>query len=191
MDRRKFIIGAGSLAAGGAAAIGSGAFSRTEATRAVDVAVENDDSAFLGFNLDDSTLENSEYASYENGSLQLHFDENANTSNDGAFGSGTGLNPDSTNYFDNIFQIRNQSQDDVKINIDKSNLDNPDDITFYGASLAGDNYNRDSDWSGQINAGYGVNIGVKIETPDKVDRSWETGYIVVEAYDPADSNTPS
>ena len=46
MDRRKFIIGAGSLAAGGAAAIGSGAFtSATLADRSVSVSVADDANA--------------------------------------------------------------------------------------------------------------------------------------------------
>jgi len=188
MERRKFVIGLGSLAAGGAAATGTGALSQADATRAVDVGVVNDNNAALGLVLNHSSLENTEYASYENGSLQLHFNGNADLSNDGFAGEGDGLNPDSTLDFDNVFQIQNQSQDSLSITIDKSNLDNPGDLTFYGANTAGSNYSPKSDWSGAINAGQGVNIGVRIETPDKVDASWETGYIVIQAEDPSDTN---
>jgi len=194
MERRKFVIGLGSLAAGGAAATGTGALSQAAATRAVDIGVVNDSSAVLGLKNDVSSLENTEYTSYENGSLQLQFGENADLSNDGI--SGDGLNPDSTLDFDNVFRIQSQGQDTLQVSIDKSNLDNPEDITFYGASMTGDvytdpsgDYIRDSDWTGQISAGFGVNIGVRIETPDEVDESWETGYIVIQANDPDDVST--
>jgi len=187
MERRKFLIGMGSLAVGGAAVTGTGALTQQKSTRAFDAAVVADDQAMLKFDLSDSSLENTEYASYENGSLQLHFDENADLSNEGWAGQGDGLNPDSTVDFDNVFQIQNATADNLHINIDKSNLDNPDKITFYGhwtnGILMG---SRDSDWNGQVNSGTGVNIGVRIETPDSIDDGWETGYIVIEANDMSD-----
>ena len=48
MERRKFIIGAGALATGSAAAVGTGAFSAAEADRAVEVDVVNDEAGLLG-----------------------------------------------------------------------------------------------------------------------------------------------
>lgn len=184
MERRKFIAGLGSLTAAGAAGIGTGAFTNMEATRAVDAAVVNDASGFLSLSLSHSSLENEEYASYENGSLELHFNSSANN-------SGDGLNPDSTFEFDNVFQILNQtSEDGLKIDIDKSGLDNPNSFTFYAhqtnGSLIG---SRTSDWNGQISSGFGVNIGVRIETPDSLSSSWETGKIVISATDSGDQNT--
>jgi len=53
MDRRKFLIGAGSLAAGGAAATGSGAFTAMSADRDANISVVADDSGLLA--LDDAT----------------------------------------------------------------------------------------------------------------------------------------
>lgn len=183
MQRRNFLIGMGSLAAGGAAVTGTGALSQMTATRAVDVAVVNDDNSLLGFNLDHSSLENTQYASYEHGSLQLHFNDNASLSN-----GATGLNPDATSYFDNVFQMQNQSNDSLRVDIDKSNLDNPDSIFFYVAYSTGANIGLEEWNNPNIPAGTANNVGVKIETPDSVDPSWETGYIVVEAVDEADSN---
>jgi len=155
-----------------------------EATRAVDAAVVNDSNAVLNLDLSHSSLENEEYASYENGSLELHF-------NSGANNSGDGLNPDSTFDFDNVFQILNQtSEDALKIDIDKGGLDNPDAFTFYAhytnGSLIG---SRASDWNGQIDSGHGVNIGVRVETPDSLSNNWETGQIVITATDMDDKNT--
>jgi len=48
MERRKFVIGLGSLAAGGAAATGTGAFTTVEAERNMSVARVGDQSAYLG-----------------------------------------------------------------------------------------------------------------------------------------------
>lgn len=48
MNRRKALIGIGSLAVGSGAALGSGAFTSVEATRDVEVAVADDASALLG-----------------------------------------------------------------------------------------------------------------------------------------------
>jgi hypothetical protein len=47
MERRKFMIGVGSLAAGGAAATGTGAFASQEATRSVKVEVQNDENGAI------------------------------------------------------------------------------------------------------------------------------------------------
>jgi hypothetical protein len=47
MDRRKFLIGAGSLAAGSAAAMGTGAFTSVEADRSLEVKVSDDATALL------------------------------------------------------------------------------------------------------------------------------------------------
>lgn len=47
MDRRKFLIGMGSLAAGGAAASGTGAFSAARLSRSASVGIANDSNAFI------------------------------------------------------------------------------------------------------------------------------------------------
>ena len=69
-------------------------------------------------------------------------------------------------------------------------MDNPNSFTFYAhqtnGSLIG---SRTSDWNGQISSGFGVNIGVRIETPDSLSSSWETGKIVISATDSGDQNT--
>lgn len=189
MKRRNVLIGIGALSAGSLAVIGSGAFTQVQADRAVEADVVNDSEAYLQFALDDESLENTEYADFEDGQLTLFFDEQADQSNDGWAGQGSGLNPDSVFDFDNVFQIRNATGDDLQVEIDKSGLDNPDAFTFYAhwtdGNLIG---NRDSDWNGQVNAGFGINIGIRIETPDHLEDGWESGQITITASDPDDQN---
>ena len=112
MQRRKFIAGIGSLAAGGAAAVGTGAFASVEATRSVSVNVSGDESAYLGLN------ETSPYAEMSGKQLQLNFDDNGN--------GGKGINADSVSTFDGVFKMVNNGPNDLDITIDKTGLANPD-----------------------------------------------------------------
>lgn len=182
MERRKFLIGAGSTAIGSAALIGSGAVSSQQSPRDVKVDVVSDTEGTLQFNVTHSTLENCEYAEIgSDGQLRLRFDGTAN--------SGDGLNPNSTYDFDNIFQIQNATQDHLKVDLDKSQLDNPGDITFYAHQTNGNLIgSRSNDWNGQVNSGFGVNIGMRIETPDSMSNGWESGQVVITAIDDSDQN---
>ena len=56
MQRRKFVLGMGSLTAGGAAAIGSGAFQTVEAERQVKVELADDVRAYLGISGNDNYI---------------------------------------------------------------------------------------------------------------------------------------
>lgn len=82
MQRRKFLAGIGSLAAGSAAAIGTGAFSSVRASRNVSANIASDDKALLA--LRDAT--NGEIVR-QNSSDQLIIDFTAN-------GRASGINPD-------------------------------------------------------------------------------------------------
>ncbi|MFW5905309.1 MAG: DUF1102 domain-containing protein [archaeon] len=169
--------------------MGSGALTQAQADRTVEADVVNDAKGYLKLVLDHESLENTEYASYQNGQLTLRFDEQADQSNSGFAGEGEGLNPDTVFIFDNVFQIQNATGDDLKVAIDKSGLDNQDAFTFYAyhtnGNLIGD---RTSDWNGQVNAEFGVNIGIRIETPNDLADGWESGEIVVTTTDESDEN---
>jgi len=102
MERRKFVVGLGSLAAGGAAAISSGAFSTSQVNdRGVAVDLAADSEAFVELNvIDDKYAEET-----GDGQLRLFFNEESNV---GTFdGEGQGLNSNSTFNFDEIFQVVN------------------------------------------------------------------------------------
>ncbi|GAA0555177.1 hypothetical protein ABNG02_11170 [Halorubrum ejinorense] len=107
MQRRKILAGLGSLAAGGAAALGSGAFSSVTASRSVAVTVTGDAQAYLSLESQDTRASQA-----SNGELELDF----SSSNNGS----SGLNPNARTAFLNVFSIENQGDDDVVIGIVKS-----------------------------------------------------------------------
>lgn len=108
MDRRKFIIGAGSTAIGGAAVLGSGAFSRIEAQRRTKLEITSDPNAYLGLDgCPDSA--NSSYTELDGqGHLAIELSPENPTE-----GGGAGVNSDSRSWFDRMFQVCNNGKDDV------------------------------------------------------------------------------
>ena len=102
MERRKFVVGLGSLAAGGAAAMGTGAISVTNFDRALDAEVVGDASAYLGL---DASI--SEYASQTGKELALEFGSNSE--------GGDGLNKDSDTEFRNVFKVVNQGTNALRV----------------------------------------------------------------------------
>jgi hypothetical protein len=76
MDRRKFLIGLGSLAAGGAAATGTGAFTAARASRSSTIGVTNDANAFIALQVGGG-LGADERIGEDQGELQIDFGEDA------------------------------------------------------------------------------------------------------------------
>ena len=112
MQRRKFVVGMGSLAAGGAAAIGSGAFNSVNANRSVSVEVADDASAFLGL----TPL--GPYARQTNdGQVELTLGSDSTA-------MGSGINEDAVTNILDVFQIENQGTQPVGISIDSEALNN-------------------------------------------------------------------
>lgn len=121
MQRRKFLVGVGAATAGGAALIGTGAFSRIESQRAVTIEVAEDPDAYLG--LDKCDTPNGSYAHLdEHGHLQLLMNpENPHHTGDlEPSNLGAGINSDSQTWFDNVFQICNQGKEAACIHIEDS-----------------------------------------------------------------------
>jgi hypothetical protein len=88
MERRKFVIGLGSLAAGGAAATGTGAFTAAELNgRSASIGVVDDTNGLIGLEAGDSELVTDSGGDTSN-ELQIDFDTGVNGS--------TGVNPNST-----------------------------------------------------------------------------------------------
>jgi len=198
MDRRKFLIGAGSLAAGGAAAMGSGAFTQaTLADRPVSVSVVPDDEGFLSLSADEDEHANGEYAEVnDDGELQINLNEDANIDQKLGFGiEGQGLNPNATYYIDDLFGVYNGSENDgLDYGIDWSGLDHPGNFEFYWMPniTQKDNSRPDVDRNGNeddpyvLDGGVGgtpsgsyESFGLAIKTPDKVESEWETGTVEV------------
>jgi hypothetical protein len=97
MQRRKFIIGAGALASGSAAAVGTGAFSSAQAERSFSVSTSGDASAQLALEGIDG-----EYVSDDGvgGELEISFNN---------------LNSNSVTGINELFKIKNNSSDSVNV----------------------------------------------------------------------------
>jgi len=170
MQRRKFIAGVGSLAAGAAAVTGTGAFASVEATRSVSVNVAGDANAYLGLE------ETSEYATMNGKELQLQFANNNN--------GGDGINADSVTTFDGVFRMTNNGPNNLDITVDKSGLANPSRWHFVPKEIYDEysgNYPEDSfypSWDdfggydttnasgGGLDSGNSTLVGVAIDARD-------------------------
>ncbi|WP_141212967.1 DUF1102 domain-containing protein [Halorubrum sp. Ea1] len=182
MQRRKLLAGLGSLAAGGAAAIGSGAVSQfNSGDRTIEVETVGDASAYIALQRPDDGLSdsgdtrNGNYVEFHNKALRLDFTSDNPTSarsgnpQQGNPIGGKGVNPGSTYYFDGTFEIRNLSNNtgsgtgEVEIWI---NEDIPG-ITFYTGSSPGSRTPLDTNnRKGSISPGQAVSVGVKIVEED-------------------------
>ena len=106
MRRRKFIIGTGALAAGSAAAVGSGAFTSVSAARSVNVAVAGDDSALLA--LQPCNGPNGAYADIgDDGQFELSIPN---------------LNANAFTRIDNVFTVTNQGTQPVVVYIEENGV---------------------------------------------------------------------
>jgi hypothetical protein len=108
MERRKFLIGAGSAAVGSSAIIGSGAFTSVQADRTVTVETTNDSGAYLTLDIREDN-NNSDYATQEGGTVSVALDQ---------------LNIDATTTAFDIFTIENQGTQEALVYAQPSGLKN-------------------------------------------------------------------
>ena len=197
VKRRKVLIGLGSLAAGSAATVGTGAFTSVSANRDISVEVAGDQSALLAFEkatTDEDgggrvTPNADDYVTLpSDGQLALDF----TGSDEGA----SGLNDDASTKFSNLFDIVNQGTQEVEVFVSP---DQPGGIAFFaegpdtndGSGTSDpDNPNfPDPDNDGDQDQGAGFsesdpvilgvgerveNISLRIETPEDIPSSGDT-----------------
>jgi len=118
MQRRNFIIGAGSLAVGSSAALGTGAFDSAEAERSVSVQTADDASAYLAIEA------TSQYVDDSGDAIELDF--GSQVEDDEGNGLGEHLGEDSEYWFGRdrrddadgvnyLFKVRNQGTNTVTV----------------------------------------------------------------------------
>ncbi|WP_225332881.1 hypothetical protein [Halomicrobium urmianum] len=115
MDRRQFVASLGVLAGGGAAAMGTGAFSSVQAERDVSVSVEDDSSAYLAIRPTDEP--NGNYAD-DTGNGELAIDltgDNGNVGN--GIAGGEGLNANGLTSMADVFEVVNQGTQTVELEV--------------------------------------------------------------------------
>jgi len=105
MERRKFVVGMGSLAAGGAAAMGSGAFTSVRADRALNASTAGDASAYLAIH---SGL--SPHAEQTGNTVEIQFDGSGGV-------AGEGLNDNADTFFSDVLRIENRGDDIVRLEV--------------------------------------------------------------------------
>jgi hypothetical protein len=177
MRRRKFLVGMGSLAAGGAAATGTGAFTTmASGDRTMSVKVAEDSTAYV------ELKEDGKYAKQTgDGKLKLYFDDSQ-----GVFEGG--VNPDSTYNFEDVFGVGADHEfGDTYFYIEPKNFDV--DVEFYadedhqGASsfpnTPGQSLTNSDDPYKLFQPG-GVKVDMEIEGTDSPNAS-AGGEIIVHA----------
>jgi hypothetical protein len=104
VKRRKFLTALGATAAGGAAAMGTGAFTSVEANRSLEVQVADDADALLGIDDIDSSP-NSEYVDTSGNTVSI----------DISTGDGDGLNDQALTKIKDLLKITNQGTQEVYV----------------------------------------------------------------------------
>jgi len=107
MERRKLLAGMGSLAAGAAAATGTGAFSFAQTDRSISLSVVPDDRAYLQLY---EGKENDEYADTSGDHIKFVFDGSDGT-------SGHGINPKSVYLFDDVGRVANHGSQEISLSV--------------------------------------------------------------------------
>jgi hypothetical protein len=106
MDRRKFLVGMGSLAAGGAAVMGTGAFTSVKADRSITVQTAGDASAYLKLEPQPSSPNaNAHVETNPNGTIKINV---ADTS-----AGGSGVNKNAYTVIRDLIKITNQGTQGV------------------------------------------------------------------------------
>jgi hypothetical protein len=151
MQRRKFMVGLGSLAAGGAAAIGTGAFSQSQTGREVKVSVVDDSSGFVAFN---ST---SPYSGTDGGELEIYFNKEA-----AAIGSGV---PEKTTMlFEEVFAVENQGTQRVQLGLDQIARGSEQEFNIQPPGSVGTNGFEENKVSDDTSFGDRIDVGYSTET---------------------------
>jgi hypothetical protein len=181
MQRRKFVVGLGSLAAGGAATMGTGAFTTARTgDRSVAVTTEGDSESFLSVfpsiaeeaasGPEPGKNANGRYASLtgDPGTIELHFNEKAS----GTFPTGDGINEGSVYTFDDVFRIRNDSAVNggptgpTEVDIFLNASDAPNGMKFYEGDDPSNSIQGPKNAQARNSGQAGLQIGVEITEED-------------------------
>lgn len=164
VKRRKFLIGAGSLLAGGAAATGTGALTNSESERGLKGRIASDKRGYVAFRENGGAPHHKTFVTYDSdGEITLDFDQ--------AGDDGKGLNPDSKLEFRSVFVIENQNAAGNQYQEYEVWIESPDpDLDFFTntGSITGEEN------AVIIDRGESVPVGVSIDLRDEDMAGGET-----------------
>lgn len=195
MERRKLVIGLGSLAAGGAAAMGTGAFTSVTADRDAEIDLEDDADAYLGLEAgsENGWAVQTTGGSSADGTMMIEMNGQSSSG-----GGGTGVNANAVNVFDDVFRIQNQSngQKYVWVEFTKAGGGATSEVSidFYvGDHSAGPNKIDGSTNAVPVGEGNGREVGIYVDTTGVTnhnDTNW-TGHILEDVTIHAQSTDPN
>jgi hypothetical protein len=173
MERRKLLATIGSLAAGGAAATGTSAFTSVSANRDINVSVADDADALLALKQGAAGggNPNAQYVTDDSGRLKIDLD-NSDTAN-----GGSGVNKDAVTDIDDLLHVVNQGTQTVAAWVTEGSSN--DAVTFYDGTQGGPD---DASIEGQGNA-------VELDVGDALDVSLEVDTTSSASDDPTSLST--
>lgn len=115
MNRRKVLLGLGSLATIAGGAIGTGAFSQVSAPRDAQITVASDSEAYLSI---DATGSSSDLVGQQEENGTIAFDFSGGSVNASSDPSGTGLNPQSVTTIPQAFEVYNHGTETIQVKAD-------------------------------------------------------------------------
>lgn len=172
MNRRKFIVSSGALLGSAGAAFGTGAFTSISGSRNVDVAVVNENNAYLA--MEPVAGSPNEGFAKQGPSNQMRFDFNGDAlRQDGDAVVGSGVAKDSEYWFDQLFQITNQGSQTVYVKLpvaqrnDTDSTGELDSRYFYRGTDRGTALNGVQSWL-QLGIGDTAEIGFYVDSLDAI-----------------------
>ena len=172
MNRRNVLVGLGTIVAGGGAALGTGAFSRVEADRTVDVTVAGDANAFVSLEANNNLTTSA--VSQNDGTLAINLSD---------LGSGSGVNYNATTTVGtgdgagvdtHAFTITNNGGDPIDLSVDVLGDGDGDEahLALYAEDSAGNvidltSTNYDSNGNGPLGTGSTLYVVVAVELKEE------------------------
>lgn len=158
----------GATAAGGAAALGTGAFSRVESHRQVSVEVANDEDAYLGLSEGSSPNGDNYVEEDEHGHIEVDIADQPDA-------GGEGVNSNSLTFFDNLVEVCNQGKEDADVWLQEDPFtdDSGAAAGFYSGTAQGDgdidetDLIHGSDSAIEVEVGTCEEIGLLVDTGGK------------------------
>ena len=159
----------GSLTVGGAAAVGTGAFTSVTAERSVSVAVADDSEAFLSLSKISDSANSQDYVDANGNQISLVLDESGN--------GGSGFNANAETRIDDLLQVSNQGTQPINVWVTFSD-ESTEESTFNDNTLyfypgdATDTALNDGEGDGdgndvlKLGTGESANIGAYVDLED-------------------------
>jgi hypothetical protein len=168
MERRKFLIGAGSAAVGASALVGSGAFTSVSADRTVSVNTTDDANALLS--MDASNSENGEYTEVNtDGSIEVGLTDSANYSKNGdGSDNADGVNPDALTRIFDIFAIKNQGTQPVFVYVEPTSVEATDSGTTLTDGADDNGFYIDPQATDRPNGSYDTGSHDDLNNPNQI-----------------------